>query len=379
MRIVFQLVAAALAATTAHAAPAFVSQNDGSIRVGSSLGQSLLSQARALDGDGDVDYSFLADYSIKFQGCHHVSQWNADAEDEDDVRIKTKRLVRFRLCPSDSCSSSKSTGCTSKYGDYVVDMNTFVASYLEAIQNDKDYICADVQTECYNNCNSGNDADCVQACYEGYGLTYCLQDDDAANDNDDAANDNGFDAADYSACAQYNFGGRRRRLDEVVYYLGPYCADQGGEIHLGLFTDDTCTTYAQNGESTFYSYAGFQLPYADDSLVSARCLMCGRTNEDGESEIADNCQNIYGVSGKCETKMNVDYPNESACTYIEGIKIIREDGVIRTSATRKSKAAAVCIGLFLTGAVLLAGYVYYLRTKLARAKINLAAAAHTLS
>jgi hypothetical protein len=107
--------------------------------------------------------------------------------------------------------------------------------------------------------------------------------------------------------------------------------------------------------------------------------MRGRTNENGESEIADNCQNIYGVSGKCETKMNVDYPNESACTYIEGIKILREDGVIRTSATRKSKAAAVCIGLFLTGDVLLAGYVYYLRAKLARAKINLAAAAHTLS
>jgi hypothetical protein len=107
--------------------------------------------------------------------------------------------------------------------------------------------------------------------------------------------------------------------------------------------------------------------------------MCGRSDDDGGSEVTDNCQTIYGVSGKCETKMNVDYPNESACTYIEGIKIIREDGVIRTSATRKSKAAAVCIGLFLTGAVLLAGYVYYLRTKLARAKINLVASAHTLT
>lgn len=373
MRIVFQLVAAALAALTAHAAPAFLSQKEGSIRVDSSLGRSLLSQARALNEDGgDVDYSFIADYSIKFQGCHHVSQWNADIDDDDDVRIKTKRLVRFRLCPSDSCNSAKSTGCTSKYGDYVVDMNTFVASYLQAIQDDKEYICADAQTECNNNCNGGNDADCVQACYEGYGLTYCLQDGGEEDDN-------GFDAADYAACARYNFGGRRRRLDEVEYYLGPYCADQGGEIHLGLFTDDTCTTYADNGESTFYSYAGFQLPYSDYSLVSTRCLMCGRSDDNGGSEVTDNCQTIYGVSGKCETKMSVDYPNESACTYIEGIKIIREDGVIRTSATRKSKAAAVCIGLFLTGAVLLAGYVYYLRTKLARAKVNLIASAHTLT
>ena len=69
--------------------------------------------------------------------------------------------------------------------------------------------------------------------------------------------------------------------------------------------------------------------------------------------------------------MNVYYPNEAACSYIEGIKIIREDGVIRTSATKKSKAASISIGCFLTIAVLLAGYVYYLRTKLSRAKINL--------
>ncbi|MGK3745634.1 MAG: hypothetical protein ACI90V_012495, partial [Bacillariaceae sp.] len=77
--------------------------------------------------------------------------------------------------------------------------------------------------------------------------------------------------------------------------------------------------------------------------------------------------------GKCETKMSVYYPNESACTYLDGIKIIREDGVIRTSATRKSTAAAVSTGVFLTGAALLSCYVYYLRTKLGRARINLAA------
>ena len=78
------------------------------------------------------------------------------------------------------------------------------------------------------------------------------------------------------------------------------------------------------------------------------------------------------MSGKCETNMNNGYSsNEAACTYIEGIKIIREGGVIRTSTTQKSKAAAIVIGLFSTVAVLLGAYVYYLRTKLGRAKINL--------
>lgn len=358
MALLFLALFAALAATC-HANTLLSNTQSDGIPANSVLGRSLLEHARALDQE--VDYSFIGEYSIKFQGCHHVSQWNADVDDEDDVRIKTKRLVRFRLCLAENCNSQKSAGCTSKYGDYVVDMNTFVAYYLQAIEEDKESFCEETAYECNENCSGGEDGDCVQACYEDFGMTYCLQDDDQAQD------DGAFDPANYAACAQYDFGGNgrgRRQLDQVEYYVGPYCADQGGEIHLGLFTDDTCTTYAQNGESTFYSYAGFELPYSDDSLVSTRCMSCSRADQDGDgqAEVSEVCQAIYGASGKCETKMSVDYPNESACTYIEGIKIIREDGVIRTSATRKSKAAAVCIGLFLTAAVLLAGYVYYLRT-----------------
>ncbi len=125
------------------------------IRASSLMGRSLLQHARALDqNNNEVDYDFIGQYSIKFQGCHHVSQWNADVDDEDDVRIKTKRLVRFRLCPYDSCSSDKSAGCTSKYGDYVVDMNTFVAYYLQSIQEDFDNICADIKTDCNAQCNN---------------------------------------------------------------------------------------------------------------------------------------------------------------------------------------------------------------------------------
>ena len=98
-----------------------------------------------------------------------------------------------------------------------------------------------------------------------------------------------------------------------------------------------------------------------------------------EENVKEICSNIYSASGKYKSKMPVDYSNESACTYIEGIAIIREDGVIRTSTKRKSKAAAVSIGIFTTVAVLLAGYVYYLRTKLGRAKINLSPLGATLA
>ena len=83
----------------------------------SDIGRHLLSKARRVDDSG-IDTSFMTDYSFKFQGCHHIQQWNPNAgDDEDSVRIMTKRLVRFRLCPYGSCNSDKTAGCSSGYGD----------------------------------------------------------------------------------------------------------------------------------------------------------------------------------------------------------------------------------------------------------------------
>lgn len=379
---------------------------DGELSVGSKLGQRLLSQSRRLDqqdqgnqqnngnnnNNYEADYSFLTDYAVKFQGCHHVQQWNEDYDDEDDVRIMTKRLIRYRLCPSDSCSDEKTAGCNSKYGDYVVDMDTFLEAYLESIQEDKDDICHEAYADCYNQCNGSNDADCKSNCYESYELSWCMNDDDNMQD---------FDVQEYSACKEVEFdynnayykddddgnnGGRRRRRrledgddDQVNYYVGAYCADQGGSIRLALFTDDTCTTFSSNGYDTFYKYMGYEMPFKSESLVTSRCLSCLKDDDDGNQENRELCEDVYSYSGKCETRMSVEYPNESSCNYIEGIKIVRSDGVIRTSTTKKSKAAAVAIGLFTTLSVLLGGYVYYLRTKLGRAQINLAAANQPLS
>ena len=62
-------------------------------------------------------------------------------------------------------------------------------------------------------------------------------------------------------------------------------------------------------------------------------------------------------------------PNDSACNYMEGIKIVRKDGMVVTADAYKT--AAVFIGVFVVGFILLSAYVYYLKTKLDRASINL--------
>lgn len=361
----FPITALALSLTTASSTK---------FTTDSPAGRHLLS--RSLNENNGGDFDFIADYSIKFLGCHHVQQWNDYADEENDVRIMTKRLVRFRLCETESCSNDKSAGCTSKFGDYVADMDVFLESYLQMIQEDEN-VCGDAANDCADACG-GNDDDCMTSCYDQYELSYCYE---QQNNNN-----GGFNLEDFAGCQEVNLGGRRRLEDQqgdddddVAYFIGAFCADQGGEIHLGLFTDDTCTTFANNGYSLFKSTMGYTLPYSESSLVTTRCLSCSQQDGDGNNEVSETCTNTYELSGKCETRMNVDYPNESSCNYIEGIKIIREDGVIRTTAVKQSKAAAIGIGLFCTAAVLLFAYVAYLRTKLARAQINLAASTQALT
>jgi len=377
---------AVFALTCVMAQANVINQSNGDISLESPAGRKLVQNARRVQNNGyssyygnvngqsqyngdyndvnwnDIDNSYIAGYSVKFQGCHHVQQWNDDADGEEDIKIMTQRLVRFRMCPADTCSSTSTKGCDSNYGDYLVDMETYVEAYMTQMQqqymNNNQY---------YNNNNGGR----------------------ALNNNDNKYNMN-FE--DYLQCQEMEMNDRQRQRarelrklnnnygnqyyynynnngNDIKYYVGPYCAEQGGEIRLGVFYDDTCTVAAEDGAEMFQMvHNGMALPYSEQSIVNLGCLSCG-----GYGEVNELCETLYEVAGKCETKMSVYYPNESACSYIEGIKVIREDGVIRTSATRKSTAAAVTTGIFLTAALLLSGYVYYLRTKLGRARINLAA------
>lgn len=339
------------------------------LTVNSEAGQAILSQARRLEQNNNMnqqDMSFVANYQLKFQGCHHIQQWNDNVDEEADVKIRTKRLVRFRLCPADQCTDKTTAGCSSKYGDYVVDMNTFVTNYMEAIQMQQENDCEYGREICEEYCGDNDDA-CLETCYEDNELSYCYQ--------DEQAEENGFNVQEFMECGQAPF----ENNNGYGYYIGPFCAEQGGEVHLGVFSDDTCTTHVENGDSVFYQNMGYEMPYDDESIISDRCLSCGQQNDNGYMEASESCAALYAYSGKCENRMSIDYPNDSSCDYIEGIKIIREDGVIRTSAVRKSKAAAVAIGMFMTLSVLMGAYVFYLRTKLSRAQINLAASTAPLT
>lgn len=361
------------------------------IDVSTDLGQYIMSQARRLE-DEEEDMTWVAGYSIKYLGCHTVKQWNPDADDQEDVRIEVKKLVRFRLCPENSCGGGK--GCGKDYGDYVVDMDTYVKAYSEASRRAIEYEC---NIYLYNKCDCEDGDDrgddfnkeyCEYDCFIGNKkiASKCIDKNPYEEDEENKKKDtdvnrilengcNEFDAPDYDDDSnEYN----ERRLDEdEKYYFGSYCADQGGRVYIGLFTDDTCTNFADKnaGRTTYKTLTrGEEMPFSTYSVVGTECLSCVEKkdpdksydgDENEEVDIIEACE-IIQQSGKCEHRLNngPTNPNDAGCEYIEGIKLTLKSGVIDTSATRPNKVVSFFIFLFAVSFVLLGSYVYYLRIKI---------------
>jgi hypothetical protein len=393
-----KFLSALLAFTLASAAHATSQMVDfpADIKADSAFGMRLLSQARQLD-QNEFLYTWISGYSIKFQGCHHISQWNDEANGEDDVRIATKNLVRFRLCPTEYCSADSGKGCNTGYGDYIIDMDTYLVAYFEAKSTYQGYKC-DYLTNYVCGCDDSDDKNmCLWQCYLDHNMQgICMQNpygDDQQRDN--------FNLENYMQCTQANLqnnnnnangnnaNGNANANDQYGgyygnYYIGPYCASQGGAIFLGVFTDDTCTTFADSnaGKTTFYSLTGQQLPYGSANVVDMDCLSCKEPSNnnnagndaDDADDVAEVCESLYIYAGKCESSLpygTAFYPNNNACNYMEGIKIVRKDGTVVTAEAKANKTASVFIGFFVVAFVLLSAYVYYLKTKLDRASINL--------
>lgn len=353
-----------------------------SVKADSKLGMKLLSQARRLENaDEEVDMTWIVDYSIKFQGCHHVTQWNGEADGDEDVRIATKRLVRFRLCPANVCDGEDSYGCSSGYGDYIIDMNTYLEAYMMDLEELQEWTCQYYEMKVCG-CDDDDQKDdafdeeeCLNDCYNNHGLDYCVEEE---NDDDRVE----FELEEYVECAQFK-ADRRRLNQEVEYFIGPYCSDQGGKIYLGMFTDDTCSQFADDyaGVVTYKDFTGESLPYSSASIVNMNCIPCAPLDEvqeddanqnqnDGDVEIKEVCEQLYQTAGKCEENLGNDDPNYQACNYMEGIKVIRKDGVVDVSNGGSSTAAAF-IGVFAVTTCLLGAYAYYLKTKLGNGKIDL--------
>jgi len=371
------------------------------ITAGSKMGQKMLSKARQLEQDEneEIDYTWVANMSLKFQGCYHSQSWNDEADGDEDIKVSTQRLVRFRLCPSDSCSMESAAGCSAGYGDYVIGMEQYLEAYFEAVEQDQEYNCEyEVREggdcECDDeNADDGFDEEiCQYDCYMTKGMEYCVDKNPYAEEGEEEEEEE-MELREMAECREMEVqdNDNRRRLDgeeeEVQYFVGAYCSDSGASIHLGVFTEETCSQFADEyGGRTTYATLNYgkELPYAETTMIGSECMSCKEPadedeNNDNDNEDADEvkegCEQLYEASGKCEANLAstgyVANPNNYGCNFMEGIKIVRKNGVVVRGAGSKNTTASIFIGLFACSFVLLGGYAYYLKTKLDRAKVNL--------
>lgn len=265
-------------------------------------------------------------------------------------------------------------------------------AYFEITRQASKYECeqyylknCDCEDDEENDDNSGVGT-CGYDCYAEAGLEKSCVDQDPNGDDDSSVREE-FDPERYMECAKYQFNNQagdddaaanRRDLEEgedkQALYIGPFCRHQGGSVMLGAFTDDTCSQFADedHGRDTFKALSGgMELPYSEISLIPSRCVACiNQEITDGENDdydqsntVLDTCLQIYSEAGKCEKEFGddiVDMPNNKACSYIRGVKYIRNDG-IATGSSGPNGTVNIFIVFFALTCAALGHYIQYLR------------------
>ena len=260
------------------------------------------SQSRRRLEDVKID---LSSYSIKFEKCLYIKQYDEDHNDE--TVLATQKLVVFRLCYNNGgmCSSN---GCKTNYGEYVIDMDTYLEATLQHKKNEQDDYCEACQS-CADAADGGGrdrrrsrrlatTVDC-DTCY-----SQCQ--------NIDNMEEYGYvDAAEYYKCEKVYMNDNTG----VVYYAGAMCDKSGTRIKVGLFTDEYCETYdsdaspdtyiKKNGYNVKLSYHLMKHTFTTEDCV-ASCAGVDDDDDDGdgdyaEAETAEVCKALYGAAGKCET------------------------------------------------------------------------------
>jgi len=362
-----------------------------------------MSKARQLNENNNYYTAWMVDYSIKFDGCASVPEF------EREEGLRANLLAKFKLCPSDKCNSCPNAG------EYVVDLREFVESFQEAQREANEYACEVQEETCEYQCengqyqyqneynddangqnnqngnnqnqnnNGGDDGDyCKYMCMSEANMSYC------DNDGDD------MDAKEFAECRamedenqnqnQNNYYNGNNNNNYQVYYTGAYCTSSG--VYASVFTDSACTKKAPSGTYEKYNN-GYSLP--TEPLVRSGCQSCkytsnnnddqnnGQNNNNNQNNNDDNnnngvielCEDLYEQAGKCEKKLKgTSYQDTSGCELIHSI-LPKLSSAFSTMNGRVS-VTKVLAWVFGVSCVLMGAYIYLLHKKVIRQKVDLA-------
>lgn len=296
--------------------------------------QELLTSARRRTEDVDASYFEygLSSFSVRFEKCQYVKSFDdevAEDEDEDSV-LAMKHFVVFKICPSDECQTS----CNGVHGNYVADIQDYLAATVEYEQEEFETMC----DNCNERCNDEGEycSGCGKLCYQWVNLE----------------NQGYVDASQYIECQQLEIDNDDDDDgdDEVQYYVGPKCGSNGESIRIGLFADENC--FEPIDDMDVEDLIGAKLSYhvlsnvVSTSSDSTTCLSCKESgddddnnNEDDEADednVNEMCEELYNIAAKCESPYGLtagfidvnrednDYENQvenefMACNFIDSL------------------------------------------------------------
>lgn len=351
--------------------------------------------------NADID---LTAYSLRFEKCQFVKAYDQNLADAGaSTVLATQRFVLFRLCPSGSC-----TKCNSKYGEYMIDMSTYLSTAVDYRKQEQEDMCTACQQNCqyYSNQNNyyNNDNARRLAASSSYSSTDCASCTSACNKIQNMEANYYLDATNFINCQKIsdNYNGYGAAL-----YAGPICASQGSKIKIGVFTDADCMFLDASKDVESYladeNGNGMKLSHAllKTTYDTTDCIRCTESVSDGNgyytSQTKQVCGTLYSSSAKCESKhgfaaltsnqyynANNQVENESlVCDLISSLKsgTYSQEGEIVVGGSRLYSSGSssttggqkFALTFFIIGTVGLAVYAAMLHSQLIRGgRANLA-------
>lgn len=114
-------------------------QNNQNYNYGADKDQNGVADGYYLDG---VYYAYeeapfdMTSRSFKYSGCAAIKSYDVDRANENGNPMVMDTYAVFRLCPADKCNQYSLTGCSKNYGEYAVDMTTYL-SYVLGYYDDR--------------------------------------------------------------------------------------------------------------------------------------------------------------------------------------------------------------------------------------------------
>jgi len=360
----------------------------------------LVAGARRLNDAEEEEYQVdISGYAIKFEKCQFVRAYTDEmAEDEEaGTVLATQRFVVFKLCPNNSCGS-----CNYNYGEYMVDLETYLEATVEYQQELQEEMC----NMCDENCAQEEEEE-----QEDGRRKLAVDCDSCVDECEKIENmeENGYvDATEFLECQQIY---EPEDDSAVGLWAGPMCASSGSKIKIGVFEDENCNNVdnSKNVDDYLVDGDGYQIKLSHallKTVYSDTCISClvveeeeenededendnNEEEEEKEPEVTEICQQLYEGAAKCEKAHGFDdgfadydeYANQLAnedvvCDFIASIKsgTYQDNGEISLYGNSKNTRGAdsttggqkFALTFFILGSVALGAYAFMLHSKLSK-------------